>query len=289
MTPLLLLLFLGSVIGSGFTDEEFRLHSQTCAMPCDMSCRTCDLDGEDDQFNSLYYARIVAQTTEIPVANNNVFDFDGARMLQLNTPYPRLYTPADKRQLFLDATASFYKYFAINITDANYVPSQQIWVVPGVGYMAQTLFGGCADTQSQSPAFYKIAFDTLHLERGQTQNWCSVNPSMTFLFNANGTIQGGLSAGQKYTAGGSIISYTWTNTVRKGYDWSRKQNRDVAIQYTADIGNGVTSSQGYSQFLVKVTREDDFGTAYFNDATQVQVIGGVPINRVAGLILYNKV
>lgn len=233
-------------------------------------------------FPSLYYSRIIAQSTEAPVSINNTSDPIGARMLTANYGYAPIYTSADRTTLFNNATTHYRNQFNLNITNDLWNPVTQRWELPGVGYMFQTYFGGCSNTQSQSNVTYKVNFDTDNLAKGSIFEWCVINPSMSFIFTSTGTISGGAAAGQNYTAFGNFVSYAWINTVRNGYDWSKSWNRQTAVGYTKDLGNIVRTSEGFSSFLIKVYRyEPGFGTGYTNDATTTAVVDGVPTTRIS--------
>ncbi len=234
--------------------------------------------------NSMYYAREVIQSNDDPLSLNNPYDLDGTKMMNLGIPN-KIYTASDRTELFNFATAKLLLYFGINITDANYNPANKLWVVPGVGYMAQTLYGGCNDLASQSNVTYKVVSDSAYPLRGTIFEWCVINPTFSFLFSTNGTISSGLSAGQKYLPG-DVISNGYTLLVRKGSNWKLPFNIEFSYLYCKDIVKSVITSQGFQGYMGKAIREDAFGTAEGVDANQVVVRNGVPYIFLRTVWLY---
>lgn len=224
--------------------------------------------------DGLYYDREVVQSNDDLLSLNNALDLDGLRMGMLGTPNT-IFTAADRTTLFNFATSKLLTYFGINVTDANYIPSAKIWLVPGVGYLAQTLFGGCSDVQSQSNVTYKVVRDSANPLRGTLFEWCALNPTFSFLFSASGTITSGLSVGQNYSAG-DVISNGYTLLVRKGANWRFPFNIEYSNLYCDTIVKSVRTADGFQGYLGNAIREDAYGTARGVDSNQAVMKDGVP-------------
>ena len=113
--------------------------------------------------------------------------------------------------------------------------------------------------------FPKVAFDSLHVDRGATDKWYGAQFGELVACNASGVFQNGAHAGETFNAGDILTCFDYNLVRTSGDALSASQEREIIWCASPWVNKFILNSQGYKDFFSKLEAVDADGRVGFFD------------------------